>query len=104
MPRWNKVQIVTDTGGLYYGPAALAASLVEAGLATVESERPLIVQLISIKRVGSARIPDDCKNFIEEYVATSGYRFYSNHRTRRPRGAVEHVHLEDGYVRLPIGF
>jgi len=104
MPRWNKAEIRTDNGTTYWKPPSLALSLVDAGLATLEFTEPLIIKLIAIKRVGNARIPDDCKNFIEEYVVTSGYRFDSNHRTRKPRRAVEHVHLDDGYVPLPNGF
>jgi len=100
----HHARIETADGFLCWQPVKLALSLVASGLATLQFNEPLIIRLIGIKRVGNARIPDDCKNFIEEYVATAGYRFDSNHRTRRPRGAVEHVHLDDGYVRLPIGF
>ena len=100
----HQARIETADGFLCWQPVNLALSLVASGLSTLQFEKPLIIRLIGIKRVGNARIPDDCKNFIEEYVATAGYRFDSNHRTRKPRWSVEYIPPQDGYIPLPTDF
>ena len=85
MPRWKKARIVTQNQFVKYETRQLAMALVGAGLAEVISRRPLIVKLIPVERIGSAFIPADCKNFIEELIVVSGYRYDGTHRTRRPR-------------------
>ncbi len=109
MPRqhWNlpKAKIVTENGGWYYAPPALAAALVKSGLASVDCRRPFVVQISSLKKIGTAFIPSCCKNFIEEYRVLAGAFLIGGHRTRIPRNSVAKRPATDpNYTPLPASY
>lgn len=104
MPRWDTARIITESGTVYRQPPAVAQSLLQAGLAKRLFSDPLTVELISVERIGAAFIPTTCKNFIEEYRALSGYTISTSSRSRKPRGSVEKLSLDDDlYVPMPLG-
>ena len=106
MPRWNvpRAKIVTETGTIYRQPVSVALALVRSGLAYLQFNDPLTVRVIPVERIGAAFIPTSCKNFIEEYRALSGYVVTTTCRSRKPRGSVAKVTLDDEqYVPMPLG-
>ena len=111
MPRqnWKRrsgAQLILENGDhLFREDKFLALALVEAGLAVVVITHPLIVRMTAIRKILGARIPADCKQFIEEYRVMAGYFYDKQRRTRKPRRSVEiNKAVEEGHVRLPYNF
>lgn len=111
MPRqnWKRrtgAQLILANGDhLFRENKLLALALVESGLAVVIVTHPLIVRITAIRKILGARIPSDCKQFIEEYVAMAGYFYDHQHRTRKPRCSVEMTaSVEEGHVPLPVNY
>ena len=97
MRRKPKAKIITANGGIYYGPYKVAVSLLKSCLAKTVSLRPQTIEMIPLRRIKGSFIPADCREFIEEFIFSTGVR-YGQHRSIRPRKAVNQDYVESQRV------